>query len=241
MVRRCALDASVSLRLKLLLLSLPRWSLPWAGCQYAREMERCCAKARAAIAGGRWRRPSPPRCRGAATALPRPRAVRSVRRSASARYDLAPIVPAGRTRSSTATADDWPAAPQRLEVLRPARSDRCGMLTGVHERMLYVLLEVRDDKLVFDAPDAAPLEPATSATASGSASRTPRAPSARCSSPPPRRRGAARGASRRANTVAEAAVASRASRRLAAQRRAATASSCACRCRCSAAARRADR
>ena len=37
--------------------------------------------------------------------------------------------------------------------------DRLGILAGVHERMLYVLLDVRDEKVVFDASESDPLDP----------------------------------------------------------------------------------
>src|SRR5256884_8426698 len=44
-----------------------------------------------------------------------------------------------------------------------ARDDRhrFGILTGVYERMLYVLLEVRDEHPLFDAPGTNPLDPGT--------------------------------------------------------------------------------
>lgn len=59
--------------------------------------------------------------------------------------------PTGRT-------DDPPLPPQPWTYVSNGQ-DRLGILTGVHERMLYVLLDVQDDKLVFDATASNPLNP----------------------------------------------------------------------------------
>ena len=54
--------------------------------------------------------------------------------------------------------DEWPSTPG---IWRHFTKDkhRFGILTGVFERMLYVLLDVEDSHLVFDTPGANPLEP----------------------------------------------------------------------------------
>jgi two-component system sensor histidine kinase ChvG len=56
--------------------------------------------------------------------------------------------------------DEWPSTPG---IWRHFTKDkhRFGILTGVYERMLYVLLDVEDSHLVFDTPGANPLEPST--------------------------------------------------------------------------------
>ncbi len=53
--------------------------------------------------------------------------------------------------------DDWPRDPKAWRYYGTA-PHRFGILTGVYDRMLYVLLEVRDPHLVFDAPGASPLD-----------------------------------------------------------------------------------
>ena len=54
--------------------------------------------------------------------------------------------------------DEWPQDPGAWRHYRHGRKG-FGILTGVYERMLYVLLDVRDDHFVFDAGDASPLDP----------------------------------------------------------------------------------
>jgi two-component system, OmpR family, sensor histidine kinase ChvG len=56
-------------------------------------------------------------------------------------------------------AEEWPqSSPAWRSVTRG--KDRLRILTGIRERMLYMLLEVQDDRLVFDAPDTDALDPA---------------------------------------------------------------------------------
>ena len=74
-------------------------------------------------------------------------------------YDLAPIVLPG-APVLDGYADDWPESPSAWKTFDQG-SDRLRVLTGLHERMLYLLLEVRDHRVVFDARDATPLEPET--------------------------------------------------------------------------------
>ena len=58
-------------------------------------------------------------------------------------------------------AADWPRDPSAWAYLRKDTRHHFGILTGVYERVLYVLLEVHDEHPVFDAPGANALDPAT--------------------------------------------------------------------------------
>lgn len=143
----------MSLRLKLLLLSLLTLTLPWAGCHYAREMESVLREGErqslTAVAGsiaaslqGRTEL----LYRDAATAQPQVRTP----------FDLQPL-PLGGQPYLDGYGEEWPQQSHSWKYFDRG-SDRLGILTGVHERMLYVLLDVRDDKVVFDAPNADPLD-----------------------------------------------------------------------------------
>jgi len=71
-------------------------------------------------------------------------------------YDLQPIM----LRASPfldGYGDEWPGAPGSWRHFTKD-NHRFGILTGVFERMLYVLLDVEDQHLVFDSPGANPLE-----------------------------------------------------------------------------------
>jgi signal transduction histidine kinase len=56
--------------------------------------------------------------------------------------------------------DEWPHDAQAWKNFTRG-THRFGILTGVCERMLYVLLDVHDEHLVFDAPGASPLDRGT--------------------------------------------------------------------------------
>ncbi len=166
----------MSLRLKLLALGLATLALPWAGCRYAREMEvalregeqtslQAVAQAMAASLQGRTdllyrERPSPPVSAAdappdsgaAATAAPPP--------PVRAPYDLRPLV-LGAAPLIDGYPDDWPREPAAWAWFTHDAQHRFGILSGVFERMLYVLLEVRDEHPVFDAPGSNWLDPAT--------------------------------------------------------------------------------
>ena len=144
----------MSLRLKLLLLSLLTLMLPWAGYKYAQEMEAALreaesesltamAKTIAASLQGRiellYRGPS-------GEQLPAPE-----------RYDLVPIPLSGEPFID-GYGEEWPDASGAWKYFSHGK-DRLGILTGVRDRMFYALLDVRDDKLIFDAPNASPLDP----------------------------------------------------------------------------------
>jgi two-component system, OmpR family, sensor histidine kinase ChvG len=143
----------VSLRLKLLLLGLATLVLPWDGIRYAREMEaalreseqhelQAVSETMAASLEGRmdllYRNPGEP-----APANRGP-------------YDLTPLVLTAPPYID-GYPDDWPRDPSARRYYG-AGAHRFGILTGVNDRMLYVLLEVHDPHLVFDAPGASPLD-----------------------------------------------------------------------------------
>ncbi|HEX4648939.1 MAG TPA: ATP-binding protein [Steroidobacteraceae bacterium] len=57
--------------------------------------------------------------------------------------------------------DDWPRDPAAWAYFARDDRHRFGILTGVYERMLYVLLEVHDEHPLFDAPGTNSLDSAT--------------------------------------------------------------------------------
>ena len=146
----------MSLRLKLLLISLLTLVLPWAGCQYAREMElvlregeqqSLTAVAQTIAASLQGRGDLLYRSDGAAEyAKPEP-------------FDLQPVPLAGEPFLD-GYADEWPQQAKAWTYVSHGK-DRLGILTGVHERMFYALLDVTDDKLVFDGANANPLDGAS--------------------------------------------------------------------------------
>lgn len=145
----------MSLRLKLLLLGLATLVLPWDGIRYAREMEtalreseqhalQAVSESIAASLQGRtdllYRNPGQ-------TAPPN-----------IGPCDLTPLVLTAPPYID-GYPDDWP-RDQKAWRYYGTPPHRFGILTGVYDRMLYVLLEVRDPLLVFDTPGASPLESA---------------------------------------------------------------------------------
>jgi two-component system, OmpR family, sensor histidine kinase ChvG len=145
----------MSLRLKLLLLGLATLVLPWTGIRYAREMEAALRESEqhalqavsetiAASLQGRmdllYRNPG----ESAPTRL--------------GPYDLTPLALTAPPYID-GYPDDWPREPAAWRYYGTG-AHRFGILTGVYGRMLYVLLEVRDPRLVFDAPGANPLDSA---------------------------------------------------------------------------------
>jgi two-component system sensor histidine kinase ChvG len=141
----------MSLRLKLLLLSLTTLILPWAGCQYAREMEGAlrAAEGQSLSAVARAMADS---LEGRSDLLYREAAQRAF---AASPADLVPVALDGAPLLD-GYRDDWP--PAAVAQTFDGRSDRLGILAGVNDRMLYLLLEVRDQRVVFDAPGAGPLD-----------------------------------------------------------------------------------
>src|SRR3569833_1162778 len=158
----------MSLRLKLLLLGLLTLALPWGGCRYARQMEaalregetnslQAVAQTIAASLQGRTdflyregQEPPPAASDSSAqteTAEPHP-----------SPYDLQPIMLSAPPYMD-GYGDEWPRAPGSWRYFTKD-GHRFGVLTGVNERMLYVLLNVEDSHVVYDAPGASPLDPA---------------------------------------------------------------------------------
>ncbi len=150
----------MSLRLKLLLLGLLTLVLPWAGCRYAREMETALregeqtslesvADTLAASLQGRvdllYREAA-----GAASPGPAPKA---------GVYDLKPLA---LTAAPLVDGyfDDWPRDAAAWAWYARDAQHRFGVLTGVYDRVLYLLIDVHDAHPVFDAPGANPLDAA---------------------------------------------------------------------------------
>ena len=143
----------MSLRLKLLLLSLLTLTLPWAGCQYAKEMESVLRE------GEKQSLDSVAQTIAASLQGRSDLLYRSVTAAEFATpgpFDLQPLPLPGQPFLD-GYGDEWPQQPGAWKYFEHG-ADRLGILTGVHERMFYALLNVRDDKLVFDAADAGALE-----------------------------------------------------------------------------------
>jgi signal transduction histidine kinase len=153
----------MSLRLKLLLLGLATLVLPWDGIRYAREMEaalrqseqhelQAVSETMAASLEGRmdllYRTPPEASAQGGNPAEPAP--------TNTGPDDLTPLVLTAPPYVD-GYPDDWPRDPSSWRYYGTG-AHRFGILTGVNDRMLYVLLEVRDPHLVFDAPGASSLD-----------------------------------------------------------------------------------
>ena len=170
----------MSLRLKLLALGLATLVLPWGGCRYAREMEaalregeqtslQAVAQTIAASLQGRtdllYREPLPPpeSATDAPSQEPTPAAATpAAPRSppAPGPYDLRPLALTAAPLID-GYSDDWPREPEAWKHFSRDPQHHFAILSGVYERMLYVLLEVHDEHPVFDAPGSNWLEPAT--------------------------------------------------------------------------------
>src|SRR2546423_632200 len=166
----------MSLRLKLLLLGLATLVLPWGGCQYAREMEsalregeenslQAVSQTSAASLQGRtdllYREALPPPDAPDAPAAPVSPGADPVRAFLNpGPYDLKPLALTAAPLLD-GYPDDWPHDPSAWAHFARDDRHRFAILTGVYERMLYVLLEVRDEHPLFDAPGTNPLDPAT--------------------------------------------------------------------------------
>ena len=208
----------MSLRLKLLLLGLLTLVLPWGGCRYARQMEAALREGEqnslqavaqtiaASLQGrtdllyredlGREEDPEAPASRGRRANPPKPR-----HEPQPSPYDLQPIMLSA-PPFLDGYGDEWPRDAGLLAVLHIKSTNIDSEFSpACYERMLYVLLDVEDEHLVFDAPGASPLDPSALAIASGSDSRTRTDASASSSSPPPAPARSRRAASRRANTA----------------------------------------
>ena len=149
------------LRTKLLLLAMTTLALPWAGCQYAREMETVLRESEqqsllavtTTIAGslkGRqellFRRDSLP---GEGMVIDRGNP-----------HDITPVVVTGPPRID-GRIDEWDQDNRNLLRVTGPGNDALRLLAATHERWLYLALLVRDDKPVFDGSDLSPLTPAS--------------------------------------------------------------------------------
>ena len=166
----------MSLRLKLLLLGLATLILPWGGCQYAREMEsalregeqsslQAVSQTIAASLQGRtdllYREALAPPDAPEAPAVPVPPGADPVRAFLNpGPYDLKPLALTAAPLLD-GYPDDWPHDPSAWAYFGKDDLHRFGILTGVYERMLYVLLEVGDEHPLFDAAGTNTLDPAT--------------------------------------------------------------------------------
>ncbi|HEY8052993.1 MAG: ATP-binding protein [Steroidobacterales bacterium] len=203
----------MTLRLKLLLLGLATLVLPWAGCQYAREMEsalregevnslQAVAQTIAASLQGRtdlMYRATPPapvvpdpqpapaqpatlaggpeadtstaadattpdaNAPAATPAPPSQAAVAEAPAGAPGKigpYDLEPLLLTAAPLLDGYT-EDWPRIPAAWKYFTNDAHRHFGILTGVYERMLFVLIDVHDEHPLFDAPGTNVLDPAT--------------------------------------------------------------------------------
>jgi len=150
----------MSLRLKLLLLGLATLVLPWEGTRYAREMESALREGEQdsltqvaqSIASS---------LQGQTHLLYRD----SAAPTAMGPFDLQPLVLTSQPYLD-GYPDEWPRDQAAWRHYKNGNNGNgnnggFGILTGVFERMLYVLLDVHDDKLVFDAVGANPLDSST--------------------------------------------------------------------------------
>ena len=135
------------LRTKLLLLALTTLALPWAGCQYAREMETVLRESEqqsllavtTTIAGS---------LKGRQELLFRADSLEAVT-SDDAR-DITPVVLSGAPLID-GRADEWDTDSRNLVRVAGPGGDSLKLLAATHERWLYLALLVRDDKVVYDA------------------------------------------------------------------------------------------
>jgi hypothetical protein len=195
----------MSLRLKLLMLGLATLVLPWAGCRYAREMEaalrdgqadslQAVSQTIAASLQGRTDllyRQAPPRpaaegTEAATDASPaalnadQPTDPDDFRRGP---YDLEPLtLPAAPPLDGYA--DDWPHEPQAWLNFGRDEQHHFSILSGVHERMLRVLLDVHDEHPLFDAPGNNTLDPRTFGDRVWLGFEDPQGERSACCSPP---------------------------------------------------------
>lgn len=148
------------IRTKLLLLGLATLALPWAGCQYVREVENSLrvAEGQSLLAVAQTIATS---LRGRRDLLYRgvdgPRS-----HEPAGPYDYVPV-PLASAPQLDGRGDDWPQATPTWRHFRGSHdSDRLEVLVGTHERHLYLLIVAPGDQLVLDAGDAAALEPSAS-------------------------------------------------------------------------------
>jgi two-component system, OmpR family, sensor histidine kinase ChvG len=142
------------LRTKLLVLALTTLALPWAGCQYAREMETVLRESEqqsllavtTTIAGS---------LRGRHELLFREDSLPALDGDQS--RDITPVVLSGAPLVD-GRADEWDTDSRNLIRVAGPGGDGLRLLAATHERWLYLALLVRDQKLVYDASEITALE-----------------------------------------------------------------------------------
>ncbi|HTU67903.1 MAG TPA: ATP-binding protein [Steroidobacteraceae bacterium] len=145
------------LRTKLLMLALTTLALPWAGCQYAREMETVLRESEqqsllavaTTIAGS---------LKGRQELLFRADSLSAL--DASNARDITPVVLSGAPMID-GRADEWDTNARNVVRVAGPGNDGFRLLAATHERWLYLALLVRDDKVVYDGSDINPLDAAT--------------------------------------------------------------------------------
>src|SRR6187549_4254153 len=145
------------LRTKLLLLALTTLALPWAGCQYAREMETVLRESEqqsllavtTTIAGS---------LKGRQELLFRADSLPAV--SSHDPRDITPVVLSGAPLID-GRPDEWDTDSRSLIRVPGPGGDGLRLLAATHERWLYLALLVRDDRWIFDASEINPLNPET--------------------------------------------------------------------------------
>jgi len=143
------------LRTKLLLLALTTLALPWAGCQYAREMETVLRESEqqsllavtTTIAGSLKGRKE---LLFRADSLP----------GNGGERDITPMVLTGAPLID-GRADDWDSDARSLVRAVGPGGDSLRLLAATHERWLYLALLVHDNRWIFDASDLNSLDPGT--------------------------------------------------------------------------------
>jgi len=142
------------LRTKLLLLALTTLALPWAGCQYAREMETVLRESEqqsllavaTTIAGS---------LKGKQELLFRNDSLSAL--DAGNARDITPVVLSGAPLID-GRADEWDSTERNIISVPGPGNDGLRILAATHERWLYLALLVRDDHVVFDASEMTPLD-----------------------------------------------------------------------------------
>jgi len=145
------------LRTKLLLLALTTLALPWAGCQYAREMETVLRESEqqsllavtTTIAGS---------LKGRQELLFRADSLPGQQGNNS--RDITPVVLSGAPLVD-GIADEWDTDARNVVRVVGPRNDSLQLLAATHERWLYLALLVHDNRWVFDASELAPLDSET--------------------------------------------------------------------------------
>lgn len=153
--------SGLRLRTKLLLLALTTLALPWAGCQYAREMETVLRESEqqsllavtTTIAGS---------LKGRQELLFREDSLPAAGRfpmDAGHAGDITPVVLSGAPLID-GRADEWDLDNRNVVRAVGPGQDSLQLFAATHERWLFLALLVHDDKLVFDSSELAPLDTA---------------------------------------------------------------------------------